>query len=234
MSTPKRKGILRDTVGKKTQTSFIRPRRRSGSQPRERGYNDRWEWIATHASWKCPKGPRKNRVVAGEIPRVAAAWRWSAVPSWSAVEAEAPELAGLARGLLDTRVHKTLATLRRDGSPRISGIEVEFADGELWFGGMWRSLKALDLRRDPRFALHSGSADPPDWTGDAKIAGRVEEVTDPERKAEIIGENAPPGPSHLFRADVTELAVVRLGDPADHLVIETWHAGRGVARRERR
>jgi hypothetical protein len=99
---------------------------------------------------------------------------------------------------------------------------------------MWRSLKALDLLRDPRFALHSGSADPPDWTGDAKLAGNAEEVTDPERKMAIIGADASPDPSHLFRAEITELVVVRLGDPADHLVIETWHVGRGVTRSERR
>jgi hypothetical protein len=95
-------------------------------------------------------------------------------------------------------------------------------------------LKALDLQRDPRFALHSGSADPPNWTGDAKLAGRVEEVTDPERKTTIIGREAPPGSSHLFRADITELVVVRVGEPADYLVIETWHMGRCVTRRERR
>ena len=158
----------------------------------------------------------------------------SAMPSWSDVEAEIPELAALARGFLDAHVHKTLATLRRDGSPRISGTEVDFADGELWLGSMWRSVKALDLRRDPRFALHSGSADPPGWTGDAKLAGRVEEITDPERKAAIIGADTSPGPSHLFRADITELVVVRLGDPADHIVVESWHAGRGVTRQERR
>lgn len=99
---------------------------------------------------------------------------------------------------------------------------------------MWRAVKALDLRRDPRFALHSGSAGPPDWTGDAKLAGRAEEVTDPERTAAIVGAAAPPGPSHLFRADINEVVVVRLGDPADHLVIESWHAGRGVIRRDRR
>ena len=156
------------------------------------------------------------------------------MPSWSHVETEAPELAARARGFLDAYVHKTLATLRRDGSPRISGTEVNFADGELWLGSMWRSLKALDLQRDPRFALHSGSANPPDWRGDAKVAGRVEEVTDPERKAAVIGGDAPPGPSHLFRTDIAEVVVVRLGDPADHLVIESWHAGRGATRRERR
>lgn len=156
------------------------------------------------------------------------------MPSWGALEAEAPELAALARRYFDAHVHKTLATLRRDGSPRISGTEVDFKDGELWFGGMWRSLKALDLLRDPRFALHSGSADPPQWTGDAKIAGRAVEVTDPDLKAAVAAGGAPPGPFHLFRADLLELVVVRLGDPADHLVIEAWHAGRGVTRRERR
>lgn len=154
--------------------------------------------------------------------------------SWSEVETEAPELVTLARGFLDAYVHKTLATLRRDGSPRISGTEVVFAEGEMWLGSMWRSSKALDLQRDPRFALHSGSADPPNWTGDAKVAGRVEEITDPERKAAIFGADVPVNSSHLFRCDITELVVVRLGEPADHLVIESWHAGRGVTRRERR
>jgi hypothetical protein len=156
------------------------------------------------------------------------------MPSWSDVEAEVPELAALARGFLDARIHKTLATLRHDGSPRISGTEVIFGDGELWLGSMWRAVKAFDLRRDPRFALHSGSADPPDWAGDAKLAGSVEEVTDPDRRAAITGGGAPPGPYHLFRADINEVVVVRLGDPADHLVIESWHAGRGVTRQERR
>jgi pyridoxamine 5'-phosphate oxidase-like protein len=156
------------------------------------------------------------------------------MPSWSEVEAEAPELAARAREIFDAHKHKTLATLRRDGSPRISGTEVEFADGEMWLGSMWKSVKALDLQRDPRFALHSASADPRDWTADAKVAGRVEEITDPERKAAIIGDEAPPGPAHLFRADITELVVTGLGDPPDHLVIESWHEGRGASRRERR
>lgn len=156
------------------------------------------------------------------------------MPSWSEVEAEAPELVALARGFLDAYVYKTLATLRRDGSPRISGTEAIFTDGEMWMGSMWHSSKALDLQRDSRFALHSGSADPPDWTGDAKLAGRVEEVTDSEHKAAIFGDDSPVGSSHLFHCDITELVVVRLGEPADHLVIEYWHAGRGVTRRERR
>lgn len=155
--------------------------------------------------------------------------------SWSEIEAEAPELSARARGHLDAFVHKTIATLRRDGSPRISGTEAIFAEGELWLGSMWRSVKALDLRRDPRFALHSGSPDPDaGWSGDAKLAGRVEEVSDDELKARIIGGTGGGGPSHLFRADVTELSTVSLSDGRDHLVIESWQEGRGVTRRERR
>jgi hypothetical protein len=139
------------------------------------------------------------------------------VASWSEVEAQAPELAARARSLFDAFTHKTLATLRRDGSPRISGIEVEFADGEAWIGSMGRAVKAIDLQRDPRFAIHSGSPDPPDWPGDAKIAGTAEEVTEPGVE------------SHRFRLEIAELVVVRLGDPADHLVIEAWHEGRGLS-----
>jgi hypothetical protein len=145
--------------------------------------------------------------------------------SWAEVEAEAPELAAKARRFFDAHVHKTLATLRKDGSPRISGIECQFRDGDLWLGSMWRAVKALDLRRDGRFALHSASDDPEVWKGDAKVAGVAEEVTDEARVKEINGGG---GPSHLFRCDVTELVVVELGDPADHIVITSWHPGRGV------
>ena len=157
----------------------------------------------------------------------------SPVARWSEVEQEAPELAAAAREFLDAGKHKTLATLRRDGSPRISGSEAEIRDGDLWLGSMWQAVKARDLQRDPRFALHSASVDPPAWRGDAKLAGRVEEVTDPDVVARMT-EGAPPGPSHLFRADVTELSVVRLAASGDSLVVESWHQGRGLSRAERR
>jgi len=153
--------------------------------------------------------------------------------TWQQVEAEAPELAARAREFFDANKHKTLATLRRDGSPRISGSEIIFADGEMWFGSMWQAVKALDLRRDPRFALHSAS-DGDDFKGDAKVAGRVEEATSDEVKQAVVQGNAPPGPMHLFRADITELVVISLGgEPPDHMVIDAWHAERGVSRRKR-
>src|SRR4051812_42765510 len=148
------------------------------------------------------------------------------MPAWTEFEAAAPALAARVRTRLDAHIHKTLATIRADGSPRISGTETRFADGELWIGSMWQARKALDLARDPRFALHSGSDDPPGWEGDAKLAGRAEEVRDPERVRAINGaDGGPQGPSHLFRLDVREVSVVALDPTGRELVIEVWTAG---------
>jgi hypothetical protein len=145
--------------------------------------------------------------------------------SWADVEAQAPEFARRVRELFQAGRHKTLASLRADGSPRISGIETRFDGGELSFGSMPGSAKGRDIARDPRIALHSPSADPPeghdiDWVGEAKIAGSALACSDG------------------FRVDVTEVVLTYLGattDPAvaDHLVIESWHPGRGHERRTR-
>ena len=72
--------------------------------------------------------------------------------AWKDVEQAEPEFAARVRRLFEAGRHKTIATLRADGSPRISGIECEFADGELRFGSMPGARKGADLRRDPRFA----------------------------------------------------------------------------------
>jgi hypothetical protein len=150
------------------------------------------------------------------------------MPSWSDFEAAAPELAARVRERLDAHTHKTIATIRRDGSPRVSGIETTFRDGELWIGSMWQARKANDLQRDPRFALHSGSDEPAQWKGDAKLAGIAEEITDHERVQEINGPNAPPGPSHLFRLDLREVSIVALDDKRTAIVIDVWAPDRGV------
>lgn len=154
--------------------------------------------------------------------------------SWADVRADAPDLAALAAGFFDKHKHKTMATLRRDGSPRISGTEVADKNGHLWVGGMPGSVKCRDLQRDPRMAVHSASEDPDVWAGDAKVAGRAVEVTDPaELAAYMAGSGGPPGPFHLFWLDISELVVVRLAESKDHLVVESWHEGRGVSRVER-
>ncbi|HYO18194.1 MAG TPA: pyridoxamine 5'-phosphate oxidase family protein [Dermatophilaceae bacterium] len=149
--------------------------------------------------------------------------------TWADFAADQPELADRVRQCFAIRKHATLATSRRDGSPRISGTEVQFADGEIYLGMMPGSLKALDLRTDPRLALHCPTQDPAEndpgsWLGDGKIAGRAREVSDPTRIDE----------AHRFAIDVQEVVHTRVGTPADHLVIESWHPERGLQRRDRR
>jgi len=158
------------------------------------------------------------------------------VASWGEIEQIAPELARQARELMDGHVHKTMATLRADGSPRISGIEAKFIseagiEGDLWFGSMPGSRKSADLARDPRFSLHSGSDDPPDWGGDAKLSGVAEAVTDLERKLAIfkaMGAEEVPDDSLLYRVDVRELAVTRLTEAKDELAIDWWSQAGGL------
>jgi hypothetical protein len=160
--------------------------------------------------------------------------------SWAEVEQAVPELAAAVRAAFDAHKHKVLATLRADGSPRVSGNEVTFKDGEAWMGMMDRSVKALDLLRDPRMAVHSATVDAELKLGDAKLAGRAEAVTDPETIRRFGDDSAedhgaePPEEFHLFRIDVTEMSIVRIGDPADHLVIESWTPASGYRRTERR
>ena len=161
--------------------------------------------------------------------------------TWREVEAAVPDLAAAARAAFDAHKHKVLATLRADGSPRVSGNEVTFKDGEVWLGMMHRSVKARDLLRDPRLAVHSATADAELKLGDAKLAGRAVEETDPETKrrfgvesAEDPGGTEPPEPFHLFRVDIGEVSIVRIGDPPDHLVIESWSPAAGYRRIERR
>ena len=150
------------------------------------------------------------------------------MPSWTDFEAAAPQLAAEVRRRLEAHAHKTLATVRGAGSPRISGTEAGVVEGELWIGSMWQARKARDLQRDPRFALHTGSDDPPEWSGDAKLAGVAEEVTDPERVRAINGAAAGGGPSHLFRLDLREASTVGLNAERDGLVIDVWTAERGL------
>lgn len=146
--------------------------------------------------------------------------------SWSEFAAAAPALAARVKERFDAHTHKTIATIRRDGGPRISGTEVRFEDGELWIGSMLDALKALDLRRDPRYALHSGTEEPEDWGGEAKIAGIAEEILDADAVRERDGEQN--ADSHLFRLDVREVSTVGLDDARTLLVIELWTPDRGV------
>src|SRR3981081_365650 len=113
---------------------------------------------------------------AFELVQHGAAVSSCAVASWAEFEAAEPKFASRVRSLMAKRQHLTMATVRRDGAPRISGTEVEFADGQLWIGSMAGAVKALDLRRDPRISIHGPTTDPPadnpvGWRGEAQVGG---------------------------------------------------------------
>lgn len=155
------------------------------------------------------------------------------MPTWKYIEETEPEFAGRVQRLFDAGRHKTIATLRADGSPRISGIECEFVDGELRFGSMTDARKGADLRRDPRFALHGPTFHPEEgkeseWPGEAKIAGRAIPAG-PVRTDEASEQ--PDGES--FVADISEVVITALNAEATKLVVESWTPGRGLQRVER-
>lgn len=145
--------------------------------------------------------------------------------SWAEFEAAEPEFARRLRALMTSRKHLTMASLRRDGSPRISGTEVEFAEGQLWIGSMPNAVKALDLRRDPRIAIHGPTDDPQEsnpagWQGEAKVAGTAKEV-----------DSA--GDAHRFLIDVDEAVITHLNEAGNRLVVESWNSARGYRTVER-
>ena len=152
------------------------------------------------------------------------------------VELEEPEFAARVRAAFDAHGHKFLATLRADGAPRISGIEMRFVGGEPWLAGMPASVKFQDLRRDPRFALHSGSDEPDAFRADAKLSGRAIPVTgDHERAAFAKQAGVPTGHMgfELFRVELEQVVLVALNDEKTALVISSWRPGKGLTRTSR-
>ncbi|WP_375488865.1 pyridoxamine 5'-phosphate oxidase family protein [uncultured Jatrophihabitans sp.] len=136
--------------------------------------------------------------------------------TWADVRAGAPELAETVRRTFAIRKHATMATIRRDGAPRISGTEIEFADdGNVFFGMSPDAMRAHDLRRDPRVAIHCPTEDAPgddpaSWLGEGKIIARAVE-DEPGR----------------FRLDVQIVVLTRIAPGARALEISTWNARTG-------
>ncbi|MFD9097060.1 pyridoxamine 5'-phosphate oxidase family protein [Streptomyces collinus] len=146
--------------------------------------------------------------------------------NWAAFTTAAPDLAALAEERFGAYRHHVLATLRRDGSPRTSGLEVRFLRGELWLGMMPGSRKALDLLRDPRFALQANPGADMD-AGDVRIGGRAFEVADAAVKGAYVEEVEPPQPFHLFRTELTEVVRTYVEDET-YLVTQVWRPGEPV------
>ena len=128
------------------------------------------------------------------------------------------------RSRLESHIHAVLATLRRDGSPRLSGMEAPTRDGHLWLGMMPGSLKAADLLRDPRFSLYSSPDSEELPHGDARIDGQAVSATPAEVALFVAGHRMPiDNPNDamvLFSTRISRATLTRV--EGHELVIETW------------
>lgn len=118
--------------------------------------------------------------------------------TWERFEASQPDMAQAGWGLLSHPGFGFgyLATVRRDGGPRIHPINPFLAAGHL-VAFIVPSPKLADLRRDGRYALHSSGAENVD--DEFYLAGRARLVEDPElRTASLAACPFPPGEDHVL------------------------------------
>ena len=174
--------------------------------------------------------PTRQGAIAAGLSEVGA--RLPGMATWQQFETEAPDLAAAVRARFEATKHHVLATLRKDGSPRVSGTEVRVYDGDLTIGSMWQAVKARDLQRDGRYAVHANPGDGSMAGGDAKVAGVAVEVVDEAGLAAYASATGPPdGPFHFFRLGLAEVVLTSVD--GDHLVIQTWRPGGPPTRVER-
>lgn len=152
---------------------------------------------------------------------------------WEEFAVACPEIASRAEDRFRTDQLVMLATLRSDGSPRISPCEIDLAAGHLFLGMMWRSRKALDLLRDPRIVVHSIQTDREASVPDIKVYGRALEIVEHDlRRAfhdAILAriDWAPTEPNHhVFALDVLEAAYFSFPDK----FVLSWREGTGLRR----
>ena len=152
---------------------------------------------------------------------------------WQEFETQAPEMAERVRARFTWTKHHVMATLRKSGAPRVSGTEVDFWGPDLTIGSMWGSVKARDLQRDGRYALHSNPGDPSMQGGDAKISGTAIEVVEQEL-SKYVRDKHPAEPFHLFRMLIDETVLTSVDAEGEFLLIETWRPGKPVVQFKRR
>ncbi len=148
---------------------------------------------------------------------------------WGQIEEQVPEFAERIRLRFESHIHAVMATLRRDGSPRLSGMEAPIRDGHLWLGMMPDSLKAADLHRDPRFSLHSSPDTEELPLGDARIDGQTAAATPEEVDVFVAGHRMPIEDSNvmvLFTARISRATLTRVD--GQELAIETWTPSDGL------
>jgi hypothetical protein len=146
------------------------------------------------------------------------------MPGWRELELGAPEISRLGMARLDASGVALLGTVRRDGSPRISPVEPYFTSGCLLVGAMSWSGKAADLRRDPRYVLHSAVTSPDSGAGELKLRGTAAEVG-PDLRAEVPQawwSAQPPGKAIVFVLDIGQAVFVTWDIGQSLMTVHRW------------
>lgn len=158
---------------------------------------------------------------------------------WKSFATACPEIAKIAGERFQKDQLVMLGTVQRDGFPRISPCEVDFAEAHLFLGMMWQSPKALDLVRDPRIVVHSVTCNKDGTDGDVKLYGRAVEVTalslrEAFRKAITARIDwAPDEPNyHLFSLEIERAAYVVFGGGNEEVMV--WDPAGGLRRWSKR
>lgn len=157
---------------------------------------------------------------------------------WSEMESIQPRLADLGRRRLLEPGVVLVATIRRDGTPRLSPVEPYLLDGNLWLSMMWQSTKAKDLERDPRILVHSVIADRDGTEGEYKVRGtayaeddRAVQLRYADAVANDLGWRAEPGRFHLFAVGLDEVTFIRYDRATGDQHVTMWPPGREFIRR---
>jgi hypothetical protein len=145
--------------------------------------------------------------------------------TWAEFSGAAPELAAFGEGRFREAEVAYVATVRADGSPRVHPVTPVLCDGRLYLFMEPTSPKGHDLRRQPRYAMHSLVLDQNGNPGEFWIRGRGLPVNDPAIRARVV-EAAHYEPAEryvLFEFSVEEAAstVYEGKEPVRH----RWRAG---------
>ena len=150
--------------------------------------------------------------------------------TWGQFSEKDRELAAIGEAQFGRTGLALVGTLRRDGWPRISPVEPFIVDGQLYLGMMWRSRKALDLRRDSRCVVNSTVSDRLGTEGEFKVYGRAVEVTDLEERSRFadavfaaIGYRPEEPEFHCFAVAIETVSYTQLKD--DQHVHRVWKSG---------
>jgi hypothetical protein len=157
---------------------------------------------------------------------------------WSDIEHAQPRLAALGRERLIGPGVVLVATIRRDGTPRLSPVEPLVLDGDLWLSMMWQSTKARDLLREPRILVHSAITSRDGTEGEFKIRGTARAEDDPavqrryaDTVASSLGWNPQPGRFHLFAVDIGHVTVISYDSATGDQHVAMWPPGHEFVRR---